>query len=341
MAPAYHHFIDQIFGASLARVPFFSKGIGDMDAISRVVEMAFDATPPAPIEIEWTGAPIRRGGLVSYRGKFRSPAQHGLKLPKELETAYFELTAPIDVPFDTIERGDMPLCVYLAATTDQLYFARRFFSAPLVRRGILSLVLMSPFYGKRKPASQYEYVIETISDQLVMNMVTVDETRALLDWFRCRGFKYLGVSGYSLGGFGSAYTGALSEYPIAVIPCAMGAEPGTVYLDTIFHQVVDWDGVHASLPTDTMDETFERFREIFEVTSLDKLSPPHDPDCAIIVAAEHDLVIPLSLAQQLAGVWGSELRTFDAGHISGILRGAKTWRRAILDAFGTLMHKYP
>ena len=341
MRPAYHQFFDQIFGSSLARAPFFSKGLGDMDAIARMVEMAFDPKPPARIEIEWTGSPIRRAGMVSYRGKFLTPRQHGLQIPQELETAYFELSAPPEVPFDEIERGNMPVCVYLAATTDQKYFARRFFAAPLVRRGILSLVLMSPFYGKRKPAYQREYVIETISDQLMMNMITIEETRALFEWFYRRGFKYMGVSGYSLGGFGSAYTGALTDYPVAVIPCAMGANPASVYLDTLFRDVVDWDGVHDSLPTDTMDETFERFRQILEATSLDKLSKPRDPDCSIVVAGTHDQVVPIALAEQLADAWGCELRTFDAGHINGIWRGAKTWRRAILDAFGTLMYKYP
>jgi len=341
MHTSYHQFFDKIFASTLSKAPFFSRGFGDMDAIERMIALAFDPHPPAQIEIEWVGDPVHRQGITSYRGKFTTPRQHGLELPPELETAYFELNAPWDIPFDVLETGNMPLCVYLAATTDQGFFPRRFFSAPLVKRGILSLVLMSPFYGKRKPAGQLEYVIETVSDQLVMNMVTVEETRALLDWFHRRGFKYLGVSGYSLGGFGSAYTAALTDYPIAAIPCAMGANPASVYLDTLFHKIVDWEGVHDSLPTDTFQESLDRFREVLEATSLDKLPPPHDPDCAIVVAAQHDAVVPVELAEQLATSWDCELRTFEAGHINGILRGAIDWRRAILDAFGTLMHKYP
>lgn len=76
-----------------------------------------------------------------------------------------------------------PLVLLLAGTGEQGFMRRRhLLSYPLARLGVASLIMESPFYGKRRPPTQHGSKIAFASDLCVMGRVTIEEARSLVRW---------------------------------------------------------------------------------------------------------------------------------------------------------------
>lgn len=328
--------LDRVFGMVLGKTPFFSGGFGDFDMIEHLVKIPHDHPGVPEIEVRWVGEPTHYGNVTGYVGMFTSPLAHELDVPGAVRTAFFELLVPSAIPEDV----DLPICIHLAATSDQGFGARRRLALPLVREGIGALILENPYYGWRRPKHQRYIAPNTLADQLLMNMATVQEARGLLGWLRRHGFRRLGVTGYSMGGFGTAYTAALTDFPIAAIPCAAGADPAFAFTGTEFERVIDWESLSQDANEREIEDVRGLFVEIFSKLSLDLLPKPNDPDCAVIIAARHDAVVPPEQAMALSEHWGVPVRWIEAGHINGIWRGYSAYRSAILDAFALLLAKH-
>ena len=224
-----------------------------------------------------------------------------------------------------------PVCVYLAATAEQGYALRRQFTAPLVRRGVGALFLENPYYGRRQPSGQRLAALSTVADQLIMNTATVLETRALLRWLRDGGFMHTGVSGFSMGGFMASYVAALTEYPIALIPCLAGGSASMAFTSFPFAHFPAWSRLGD--PREARAE----LSEIFDVFSIERFPMPAAPELVQLVAARSDAVIVPENVARLARHWDVPIRWIPGGHFSSVVRGRREIRAAILDAFGMLL----
>jgi len=282
---------------------------------------------PAEIEVQWS----KPGGRVA-EGFFRSPAADAIPLPAEARTAYFRL----ELPEPTEDEPPPPVCVYLAATGDQGYLARRLISAPLVRRGIGAVVLENPYYGVRRPRAQKYIAPQRFVDQLMMNYATVEEGRALLRWLKERGFEHVGVAGYSMGGFMAAYVAAATPFEIAAAPCAAGNSAGPTFTESPLAEVPAWDVLQDGLDMDAR----QKFLELVNHYTLSRWNPPIDAESAIIVGLTHDLIIPPAEVEALHAHWpGSRLRWVNASHMSGVYGRVRAVREAIYDAFSIRIYK--
>jgi dienelactone hydrolase len=251
-------------------------------------------------------------------------------MPAEVRTAWFEFVLP---PHDPDLRP--PVVVHLAATSDQGYRHRRRLAQRLLYRGIGSVILENPYYGKRRPKGQLGVALDTVADQLAMNLATIEEARSLLGWLESRGHVAVGVTGYSMGGFMSAYTAALYPRPIVCVPCAAGTSPGFPFLHSAMQKVPDWK----ALSQDT-DDPRVRFEELLDALSIDKLPLPADAESAIVLAAENDGVVPPEQAVALHQHWkGSRMRWIKAGHITGFLLQLGAIADAIYDGFAIRLYK--
>ena len=320
-------FNDQLLAKFLKLRPFYPDGWGDEGLIRDVMARLSEPAPPAKIEVQWS----HPGERIS-EGFFRSPAADVLPLPAEACTAYFQLHLPEP-------RHDQPppaVCLYLAATGDQTYVARRVVASPLVRKGIGALILENPYYGNRRPKDQKYVAPRRFVDQLMMNYATVEEGRALLHWLRENGFEHVGVAGYSMGGFMSAYVAASTPFPIAAIPCAAGNSAGRTFTDTPLAEVPDWDALSDTQSPDAK----ARFLELLSAYTLSQWDPPVDPESAIIVGMRHDQIIPADEVAALHEHWkGSRLRWVEGGHMSAIVGRVRAMREAIYDAFSIRIYK--
>lgn len=320
-------FNDQLLAKFLKRTPFYADGWGDEGLIQTVMDRLSSPGPPQKIDVKWS-----KPGERVAEGFFRSPVADDVPLPPEARTAYFRLELPEPIPGEPAP----PVCVYLAATGDQGYLARRMISGPLVRRGIGALVLENPYYGQRRPRTQKYVAPQRFVDQLMMNYATVQEGRALLAWLKDRGFDHVGVAGYSMGGFMSAYVAAATPFAVAAAPCAAGNSAGPTFTESPLSEVPAWDVLQDGLSMDAR----EKFLELVNNYTLSKWDPPVDPESAIILGLKKDLIIPPSEVEALHAHWpGSRLRWVNASHMSGVYGRVRAVREAIYDSISIRVFK--
>ena len=62
----------------------------------------------------------------------------------------------------------------------------------LLVQGIATMVLESPYYGKRRPGFQQGSRLLRVSDLLVLGRATIEESLCLLDWAQRQGYGKLG-----------------------------------------------------------------------------------------------------------------------------------------------------
>lgn len=326
--------IDVSFAMAMSLSKFYPKGWGDRALLGALVERfeAFEA--PAPIRVRWLTLPEAGQGVTRATGYFETPVRD-FPIPAASRAAYFELI----LPEGSGPRVRPPVCVYLAATADQGFGQRRRHVLPLVRRGLGALILENPYYGLRKPADQRFSSLGSVADQLLMNLATIEEARALLAWLREDGFEHLGVSGYSMGGFMSAYVAALMDEPTVCVPCAAGVSPASAFTHSTLRRLLRWDILERELGDDySARDTLEALYESF---SLARLPQPRDLDLAILVGASRDGIIAPHDVTALARLWqGVEVRWMRGGHISALAIDPQVIGNALLDAFGTSMAKY-
>jgi hypothetical protein len=130
-------------------------------------------------------------------------------------------------------------------------------------------------------------------------------------------------------------TGASLSFPVALVPMAAAATPGTLFCDGLLALHVDWSGFQrrGRRRGGTRDALY-RYLCRFDVTLLPR---PPAPEAAIVVATEQDGVIAPSDMRAIAAHWRSpELRWVRAGHMSTLFLHQRVLRRAIADAFERL-----
>lgn len=326
---------DRVVAAATGIPKMFYQGLGDPELINSLVEQSRDLGPPGEIEMHWTGSKRHRDGSHTLSGWFRSPTER-LPLPPEVRTANFQLLLPPDA-FDVPRPR---VCVHLAGTGDSTYIARKFLAKPLLKnedpaKRIGALILENPYYGHRRPHGQQQTRLRRLVDQFLMNLTTVQETRALLNWLREEGFERVGVTGYSMGGFMAGFAAQTMTFPLAVIPCASGDTAVATLIDSPLRTMCDWKKLVEE--AGGVEEAEMMMRQTLSALALSEHSAPIAPEAAIILGVTNDQFIPIEQPRALHDHWkGSELRWMKGGHTTGWLLHGDEIRRAISDAFDRL-----
>lgn len=323
-------YIDRGMSLILSARKLYPLGWGDSDELSKLVERTHTFDPePADIDVEWVDKPTRRNGHTVQNGRFTSPTED-LNLPEATKTARFRIIRP--TPPSRASQPS-PVCIHLAGTSDTMYFGRQHLATPLAaEHGIASILLENPYYGSRQPKNQSGTNLNTVCDQLKMNIATVEETRSLVRWARRKGHEHIGMTGYSMGGIMSAAAAQQLCPPVAVIPCAAGTEAVHTLVNSPLEKIVDWQALQRETSGDSAAR--DAFEEFLSHLSLVNQGQLPDASKAVVVGAKHDEFVPPHEVVKLHKHWpGSRLRWLDAGHTTGWFLHQGEIRAAIVEAF--------
>ena len=325
MRQTLHRFTDHFMITLLRRGKLFRGGFGDESRIERVVHEVTHYRPArsdAAFAADWDGEGVVKDGVRVRRFWFDSPLAD--ELPEESKRALVEVVEPVGV-------ADPPTVIVLAATNEEGFSRRWRLCGPLIRQGIAAVFLENPMYGARKPRDQDGPFVRTVSEQLAMNLASVDEGRALAAWLHRLGRTRICVTGFSQGGMMAAFAAAnTTRFPIAVVPCAAGLDSAPVFTKGALRHSFDWRALSAD--KGGMLEAKRAFEHALAPITLGLHPPVLRPDLAILVAARHDGFIPLREVVALHRHWkGSELRWVPAGHVTSVVLHVNGHRKAIAD----------
>ena len=110
--------------------------------------------------------------------------------------------------------------VLLLAGTGEHGYSRRLenLALPLARKGVVSVILESPFYGKRKPGGQVGSKLNKVSDLGLLGRITIEEASALVKFLKVNiGCGAVAVGGVSMGGLHAAMVASLLPFPVGVV----------------------------------------------------------------------------------------------------------------------------
>ncbi|MEM9194716.1 MAG: alpha/beta hydrolase family protein [Myxococcota bacterium] len=317
-----HQSADHFATSFVPRGRLYPEGFGDFDRLEALVDQIrhYESTPPGDVELTIERR-RRRPGWTLIEASYRSPASY---LPPESRTGRLEIREP---------SGDRkPICLLFAATGEEGFLSRRPFALTLLRAGIGSAIIETPYYGSRRRHGQKGALLRTVDDQFAMNLATVDEGRALVRYFARSGYETIGLTGYSQGGMMAAFTAALSEHPVIVMPRGSGCSAVPIFTESALSMRMNWELM--AQQKGGRDAAREYFAECLQPVDVSRMPPPKRADLAILIHSRGDGFVPAAEARSLNRHWpGSELRWIPAGHLTGLLLYPDAHRAAVLDAF--------
>jgi esterase/lipase len=193
-------------------------------------------------------------------------------------------------------------------------------------------LLENPFYGRRRTSSSAS--LDTFSDHALMNMGSVWEARALLDYLRGL-YDRLTVTGYSMGGHMAAITAAVSPFPVACAALATGASAAPIYTKGLLSWSVNLKAL--STDHDQQQAARKRLHLMIEAADVTRQSPPIRSDAAFLVGCASDGYVLAKEVKRLHEHWpGSTLRWLPAGHVTGLFFFRAALCDAVVDATGKL-----
>ncbi|KAK9725728.1 hypothetical protein RND81_05G164800 [Saponaria officinalis] len=315
-----HYILDHVYGALLHRTkispPFFSKGWGGnkLDLLEKLIKQVFPEIegqkwPPKLIKPMWKTVWETKSACLR-EGVFTTTCDEQFlsALPHECHIARVAFLTP-----KFYSPHQMACVVHLAGTGDHTFERRLRLGGPLLKENIATMVLESPFYGKRRPLLQRGSKLLCVSDLLLLGKATIDEAQSLLHWLDEEGFGKLGVCGLSMGVLKHATAWEALREDLAAQKAAM-----------------------------TLEEVRQRLRDVLSLTDVTRFPIPKNPNAVIFVAATDDGYIPNHSVLELKKAWpGSEVRWVTGGHVSSFLLHNGEFRRAIIDGLNRLNWKEP
>ena len=297
----------------------FPAGWGDTDALARFREPIRSLDPVTEVELDWS--PVRSPGpLLAWETTFTSPAPD---LPKAAQSAHLRMISPVPDPDRIV--------LLMAAFNDHGYSTRSIFARHLARRGIATVMLENPLYGRRRITADKQ-ATRTVLDLLVMGEAATLEGVAVLEALRRSSDARLGVSGYSMGGNIAALVGAVTPFPIALAPLASSPSPGPVFAEGVLSRTIKWGSLGGRERREDLGKV------LGSASALHLPAPPH-AEHAVLVAAHKDGYIPRHSVEGLNRHWrGSELRLLGGGHASLWMFGKAKLAAAVEAAFLRLEH---
>jgi len=222
--------------------------------------------------------------------------------------------------------------VILAASRDEGYKTRERVFGPLVDRGLDLYLLENPFYGRRRTSSSAS--LATFSDHALMNLGSVWEARALLEYLR-DSYQRLAVAGYSMGGHMAAITAAVSQFPVACAALATGASAAPIYTRGLLSWSVNLEAL--TVEPGLQLAAKERLHLLIEAADVTRHPPPRRADAAVVVGCIRDGYILANEVKRLHKYWsGSALRWLPAGHVTALMFFRGALRDAVADATAKL-----
>ncbi len=279
-----------------SRGEVFPDGFGDPAILDEMFEVFGPETPIRPFDVAW-GSPVEEQGITRTPGGFDSPWDDYLSGPAL--DGVVELVEPIG--------GSDRVVLLLPAWGDETFVPRRRLARILARRGISSLLLMNPLFGPRR-IHEGHLPIRTVSDFCLQALITVRESRALLDSLRSD--RQVGVSGFSMGAGYSVATSLVLPFPAAVALSPAAHSPAWTFTK----------GIMGTRLAPRFDEPAKaRLFEILDAPGACHRDPlPHHATSVLLAAKGDGFVVPHE-ARRLHAHWqGSELREIPGGH-------ARTW----------------
>jgi hypothetical protein len=249
LAAASGHALDSLYSGAVHQLGaggFFERGFGDLSVvhIHRDSEL-LAAWPPTHFEeraaaLDWRRA---RSGAVAgaaydvFEASFDSPVAGRARdaLPPESRTAHALWVRP------RAPAPGAPTALHLAATGDHGFGRREHLGLPLVARGVGTLALESPFYGRRRPAGQRGARLARVSDLLLLGRATLEEALLLLHWLRRDGAERIGVAGLSMGGVHACMVASLYPGPLALAPLLAPRSAAAAYVHGALARATAWE----------------------------------------------------------------------------------------------------
>jgi len=313
--PTGTHPLDVVAACLTSRQKLFSRGWGNEKLLSHLLQNVSFAEPISPISLHWSVAGDK-DGQTQRDGTFISPLD---LLPADARTVHVRAWSAA---------GNSAACVILAASRDEGYKTRERVFRSLVSRGLDLYLVENPFYGRRRISTSA--CLETFSDQVIMNLASVWEARALLEYLR-GSYDRLTVAGYSMGGHMAAITAAVSRLPVACAALATGASAAPI----LTKGLLSWS-VSLRALADDRDQgqvARNRLQVMIEMADVTRQSPPMRTDAAILVGCSRDGYVLPDEVKRLHEHWpGSTLRWIPAGHVTGLFFFRSALRDAVVDA---------
>ncbi len=323
--------LDHLVSGFSSRDKLYRNGLGDVEFLQTIPDR--HPRDLGPASVEWdVKIDGDSGGVTRQQGRFISPAADWL--PEESKIAQIEMIRPANFGTDT------PVFVHFAATGDESFLPRRLLLAnALADQGIASVLLMNPYYGPRRPKTQKNFSVPTVSDQMRMNGASIFEGVALVRWLEEQGHDRVGVTGVSMGGSMAASVTSMIETPLRAAVCIGPVGPAPAFTQGALTGQVDWQALAGDygLPYGTDREMMQPIKDALNdtmgIVDLRRFAPAVKPEWAILVGARHDAYVPAHSVSALHDHWpGSEMRWIEASHVTAVVLHAGDFRRAIVDA---------
>jgi hypothetical protein len=296
---------------------FYRGGWGDRAAFDLFCEEVRLRREPTAVTPTLKRRRLPVLGARAYDGEFASPASF---LPREVARARVCVYLP---------RGRVcGVCLHLGGLGEQTFARREWLARELVKSGIGSVLLETPYHGTRRPTIQRGGGgITSIADQMRLSTAVVAESAALLGWLRAVGYR-AAVSGFSMGGSLAAFTAVRVPWPIDLVAAGLPMSGSHVAAQGLLRRLVCWEalgGAHDGVTALT---------RAYDSVALHHFGPPVDASRAHLIGFCRDGIVPASSTRAIHAHWpGSSLSWVDTGHVGGFLRSHHALAQGIRRAF--------
>lgn len=302
---AYHCFLNR------KSPPMFHKGWGSHEALAAVNSHWQSPGKPAELMIEWEADWKADAHDLWFRnGSFASPS-HREHLPAESRTAYFRFVRPV--------LGKSGSVVVLTPTSrEEGVDGRLPIARALARQGVATVLLESPFMGRRKPQAQYGATLSYFSDFLVLSAACIEEARSVLAWLSGQSFHNICIAGISKGGYLAAVAALRSPVPVHAVSLLAPHSGAPVLLEGLLGSLCDWSLLQAT--SGSSRPVREQMADLFEQTSLERLPLPDLQRRLTLVGARRDHYVPAGSYERMQRHWANcaTVRWLRGGHVSSI-----------------------
>lgn len=153
-------------------------------------------------------------------------------------------------------------------------------------RGIASVILEGPFYGRRKPPGQRGALLDYVHHLPDLGRATIEESIALLKYLRERGFERQAITGVSQGGLHAAMVASLCENSLPVVMAFAPHSAAPVFTKGVLADAVDWNALGDDWGGE--EEAKERLGQVFDVTDIRNFPVREDAGRHVLHFAQKD-----------------------------------------------------
>jgi hypothetical protein len=255
---------------------FFGDGFGNLESLvevdSYVYRIVEGSLPVPELSVEWDDLSAADQSRHQKKGcdqrcdlscgSFTSPA--AFFLPEKVHRAHFQLMKP-----STPMKG---LVIHLPMTGDEWFERRKTLMAnDLLEKGYASLILMAPFYGRRRAPNQSKHFIRSVELYLKAAAATMIEAAALVRWSRSA-FPSVPVcvAGLSYGGAMASCAACLSHDPLSIVS-GVGSESPRALVTGLLSRQISWPALTADRPGRTREAVADELLAVLSARSVGSL----------------------------------------------------------------------